>query len=69
MLIILALAVPIGVMSHPAVLHLRQGHHDLRLPLGFATPDFWLALLLMILFGCSSAGCPSPDCARSTGST
>jgi peptide/nickel transport system permease protein len=51
MLIILALAVPIGVMSA-----VRQGSNfdkvtTLFVFIGFATPDFWLALLLMSLFG------------------
>jgi peptide/nickel transport system permease protein len=51
MLIILAVAVPIGVMSA-----VRQGSNfdkvtTLFVFIGFATPDFWLALLLMSLFG------------------
>lgn len=51
MLIILAVAVPIGVMSA-----VRQGSSfdkvtTLFVFIGFATPDFWLALLLMSLFG------------------
>jgi peptide/nickel transport system permease protein len=51
MLIILAVAVPIGVMSA-----IRQGSNfdkvtTLFVFIGFATPDFWLALLLMSLFG------------------
>jgi len=51
MLIILAVAVPIGVMSA-----VRQGSNfdkvtTLFVFIGFATPDFWLALLLMSLLG------------------
>jgi peptide/nickel transport system permease protein len=51
MLIILTVAVPIGVMSA-----VRQGSNfdkvtTLFVFIGFATPDFWLALLLMSLFG------------------
>jgi peptide/nickel transport system permease protein len=51
MLIILAVAVPIGVLSA-----IRQGSNfdkvtTLFVFIGFATPDFWLALLLMSLFG------------------
>lgn len=51
MLIILAVAVPIGVISA-----VRQGSSfdkvtTLFVFIGFATPDFWLALLLMSLFG------------------
>jgi len=51
MLIILAVAVPIGVMSA-----VRQGSNFDKVTtmfvfIGFATPDFWLALLLMSFFG------------------
>jgi peptide/nickel transport system permease protein len=51
MLIILAVAVPIGVLSA-----VRQGSSFDKVTtmfvfIGFATPDFWLALLLMSLFG------------------
>jgi peptide/nickel transport system permease protein len=51
MVIILALAIPIGVLSAT-----RQYSHFDKITtifvfVGFATPDFWLALLLMILFG------------------
>lgn len=49
--LILLLAVPIGVLSAT-----RQASRFDRITtvfvfVGFATPDFWLALLLMILFG------------------
>jgi|SRR6185295_10415831 peptide/nickel transport system permease protein len=51
MLIILAVAVPIGVLSA-----VRQGSSFDKVTtmfvfIGFATPDFWLALLLMSFFG------------------
>ena len=51
MLIILAVAVPIGVLSA-----VRQGSGFDKVTtmfvfIGFATPDFWLALLLMSFFG------------------
>jgi peptide/nickel transport system permease protein len=51
MLIIVGLAVPIGILSATR----QHSGFDKVLTvfvfLGFATPDFWLALLLMILFG------------------
>ena len=51
MLIILALAVPIGVMSATRQYSTFDKVTTIFVFLGFATPDFWLALLLMILFG------------------
>jgi peptide/nickel transport system permease protein len=51
MLIILALAVPIGVMSATRQYSVFDKVTTIFVFLGFATPDFWLALLLMILFG------------------
>jgi peptide/nickel transport system permease protein len=51
MLIILALAVPIGVMSATRQYSIFDKVTTIFVFLGFATPDFWLALLLMILFG------------------
>jgi len=51
MLIILATAIPIGVISA----YLRGSFFDIATTLlvyiGFATPSFWLAILLMMLFG------------------
>jgi len=51
MLIILATAIPIGVISA----YLRGSFFDrsttLLVYIGFATPSFWLAILLMMLFG------------------
>jgi peptide/nickel transport system permease protein len=51
MLIILALAVPIGVLSATRQYSAFDKVTTIFVFLGFATPDFWLALLLMILFG------------------
>src|SRR5215475_5936139 len=51
MLIILSLAVPIGVMSATRQYSAFDKVTTIFVFLGFATPDFWLALLLMILFG------------------
>jgi peptide/nickel transport system permease protein len=51
LLIILALAVPIGVLSATRQHSLFDKVTTLFVFVGFATPDFWLALLLMILFG------------------
>jgi peptide/nickel transport system permease protein len=51
MLIIVALAVPIGVVSATRQYSTFDKVTTIFVFLGFATPDFWLALLLMILFG------------------
>ena len=51
MLIILALAVPIGVLSATRQYSTFDKITTMFVFIGFATPDFWLALLLMILFG------------------
>jgi len=51
MLIIVALAVPIGVFSATRQYSLFDKITTVFVFVGFATPDFWLALLLMILFG------------------
>ncbi len=51
MIIILALAVPIGVLSATRQYSRFDKITTLFVFVGFATPDFWLALLLMILFG------------------
>ena len=51
MIIILSLAVPIGVISATRQYSAFDKITTLFVFLGFATPDFWLALLLMILFG------------------
>src|SRR3972149_3489560 len=51
MFIIVALAIPIGVASATRQYSLFDKVTTVFVFLGFATPDFWLALLLMILFG------------------
>src|SRR5713101_9017829 len=51
MFIIVALAIPIGVASATRQYSLFDKVTTIFVFLGFATPDFWLALLLMILFG------------------
>jgi peptide/nickel transport system permease protein len=51
MLIIVALAVPIGVVSATRQYSVFDKVTTVFVFLGFATPDFWLALLLMLLFG------------------
>ena len=50
-LIIVALAVPIGVLSATRQYSTFDKATTIFVFIGFATPDFWLALLLMILFG------------------
>jgi peptide/nickel transport system permease protein len=51
LLVIVALAVPIGVASATRQYSLFDKITTVFVFVGFATPDFWLALLLMILFG------------------
>jgi peptide/nickel transport system permease protein len=51
LVIILTLAVPIGVLSATRQYSLFDKLTTVFVFVGFATPDFWLALLLMILFG------------------
>src|SRR4029453_2810941 len=51
MLIIVASAVPIGALSATRQYSTFDKVTTIFVFLGFATPDFWLALLLMILFG------------------
>ena len=51
MVIIVALAVPIGVYSATRQYSVFDKVTTVFVFVGFATPDFWLALLLMILFG------------------
>ena len=50
-LIIMALAVPIGVLSATRQYSTFDKSTTIFVFVGFATPDFWLALLLMMLFG------------------
>ena len=49
--IIIAFAVPIGVTSAVRQYSLFDKVTTVFVFVGFATPDFWLALLLMLLFG------------------
>ena len=51
MLIVLLLAVPIGIYSAYKRNSLSDRAITVAVFIGFATPSFWLALLLMILFG------------------
>ncbi len=51
MLIILMIAIPIGVLSATRQYSVFDQITTVFVFVGFATPDFWLALLLMILFG------------------
>jgi peptide/nickel transport system permease protein len=51
MLIILGIAVPVGVLSATRQYSLYDKVTTIFVFVGFATPDFWLALLLMFLFG------------------
>jgi peptide/nickel transport system permease protein len=51
MLIIVAIAVPIGVTSATRQYSTFDKVTTMFVFVGFATPDFWLALLLQILFG------------------
>jgi peptide/nickel transport system permease protein len=51
LLIIVALAIPIGMASATRQYSLFDKVTTIFVFIGFATPDFWLALLLMILFG------------------
>src|SRR5688572_13549425 len=51
LLIIVAVAVPIGVLSATRQYSVFDKITTIFVFVGFATPDFWLALLLMSLFG------------------
>src|SRR5262249_50684904 len=51
LLVILGLAVPIGVLSATRQYSLYDKVTTIFVFVGFATPDFWLALFLMFLFG------------------
>ncbi len=51
MLLIFAVAVPIGISSAVRPYSTYDKVTTIAVFLGFATPSFWLALLLMILFG------------------
>ncbi len=51
LLIIVAVAIPIGVLSATKQYSLFDKLSTVFVFIGFSTPTFWLALLLMILFG------------------
>lgn len=51
MVIIMAIAIPIGIASATRRNSLYDKVMTTTVFIGFATPSFWLALLLMILFG------------------
>lgn len=51
LVIILVLAIPIGVLSATRQYSLFDKITTVFVFVGFATPDFWLALLLILLFG------------------
>jgi peptide/nickel transport system permease protein len=51
LLITLFLAVPLGILSATRQYSVFDNLMTLFVFVGFATPDFWFALLLMILFG------------------
>jgi peptide/nickel transport system permease protein len=51
LLIIIAFAVPIGVLAATRQYSVFDKVTTIFVFVGFATPDFWLALLLMMLFG------------------
>jgi peptide/nickel transport system permease protein len=50
-LIVFGLAVPLGILSATRQYSVFDKAMTVFVFVGFATPDFWLALLLMILFG------------------
>src|SRR3989449_10997167 len=51
MMVIVVLAIPIGVLSATRQYSTFDKVTTIFVFVGFATPDFWLALMLMILFG------------------
>jgi peptide/nickel transport system permease protein len=51
LIIIFCVAVPLGILSATRQYSLFDKSMTLFVFVGFATPDFWLALLVMILFG------------------
>ena len=51
LVIIFSVAVPLGILSATRQYSMFDKAMTLFVFVGFATPDFWLALLLMILFG------------------
>jgi peptide/nickel transport system permease protein len=51
LILIFSVAVPLGILSATRQYSLFDKTMTLFVFVGFATPDFWLALLVMILFG------------------
>jgi len=51
LLVIFSVAVPLGILSAVKQHSIFDKSMTLLVFIGFATPDFWLALLVMILFG------------------
>ncbi|MCK5492920.1 MAG: ABC transporter permease, partial [Candidatus Omnitrophica bacterium] len=51
LVIILLLAIPIGIFSATHPYSLRDKLTTITVFIGFSTPSFWLALLLMMFFG------------------
>ena len=51
LLVIVAVAIPIGVLSATRQYSMFDKVTTVFVFIGFATPEFWLALLLMMLFG------------------
>src|SRR5438128_12416938 len=67
MMVIVVLAIPIGVLSATRQYSRFDKVTTIFVFVGFATPDFWLALMLMILFGVQLGWLPisslrSPTC-------
>src|SRR6266850_2091725 len=58
LMIIVTLAIPIGVLSATRQYSTFDKITTVFVFVGFATPDFWLALMLMILFGVQLALLP-----------
>ena len=64
LIIIIAIAVPIGVLSAVRQDSIFDKVTGVLVFIGFAVPTFWLALLLMIFSAFIWAGCRSPVCGR-----
>ncbi len=58
LILILAVAIPIGVMSAYKQYSLFDKMTTVLVFIGFSTPSFWLALILMIIFGVSLGWLP-----------
>src|SRR6059036_2735617 len=69
MLVIVVLAVPIGVLAATRQYSLFDKVTTVFVFVGFATPAFWLALMLMILFGVQLGWLPISGLRSPRGST